>query len=257
MACILHLTDLHLMSDPAGELKDVRTRDVVERMLGDLREGIDSGRWNFDQIVITGDLAHDEQSETYQVLRELLGDWLPRCVMVPGNHDNRQYMREVLPESVAAYDGYIGFSVAVDGWRLIGLDSHVPGEVPGRVSDSQLEWFGQQLAEHAGQPTIVFIHHPPFVVESAWLDEIGVLNADAVWDRVRAASQVKAICAGHVHQEFESELDGVRVFTTPSSALQFKPGSDDFAMDDTPPGFRVFHLAAGRFETEVVRLADP
>ena len=74
------------------------------------------------------------------------------------------------------------------------------------------------------------------------------------WKLVGTFSQVRAVCAGHVHQQFESESNGVRLLTTPSSALQFKPGADEFAMDDAAAGFRILYLDEHELRTEVVRV---
>ena len=41
----------------------------------------------------------------------------------------------------------------------------------------------------------------------------------------------------------------------PSTCVQFKPGSEDFAVDDAAPGYRWFDLHAdGRIETAVSRV---
>jgi Icc protein len=44
--------------------------------------------------------------------------------------------------------------------------------------------------------------------------------------------------------------DGLRVIATPSTCSQFKPKSDDFAVDDAPPAWRTLALHAdGSLET--------
>ncbi|MBP90725.1 MAG: hypothetical protein CMJ64_29110 [Planctomycetaceae bacterium] len=255
MPTILQLTDLHLMADPLVELKGARTRDIVKRVFEYVRQEINRRRWRFDQIVITGDLAHDELRETYLVLRELLGELNDSCLLLPGNHDDRGFMREVFPEQFTADDDFLNFSVEVGGWRLIGLDSHVKGEVPGELGARQLDWISRELASHADQPTVLFIHHPPFAVGSDWVDAIGLQDADALMSCLAASSQVKAICAGHVHQAFETEANGVRMMTTPSSSLQFTPQADQLCLDAVPPGFRVLQLGDD-FQSEVVRLPE-
>jgi Icc protein len=255
MPTILQLTDLHLMSDPDAELKGVRTRGLTKRVIDDVRRGIDTKSWDIDRVVITGDLAHDELLETYDVLREMLGDLVPRCLLLPGNHDSRPFMREVFPELFATDGTFLTFSVAAGNWRLIGLDSHIPSTVPGQLGGQQLEWLAEELRKHAEQPTVLFLHHPPFSVGSAWVDAIGLQDAHDLMQCVASATQVKAICAGHVHQAFESEAMGVRLLTTPSASLQFTPNSTELGLDTRPTGFRLLRLGE-RFESEVVRLSN-
>lgn len=255
MRTILQLTDLHLMADPTAELKGVRVREITERVIADVKRRISSEGWDVDRVVITGDLAHDESRDTYFVLRELLGDLLPRCLLLPGNHDSRPFLRGVFPELFTRHEEYLTFSVPCGEWRLIGLDSHVPQNVPGQLGRQQLDWLAQELHNHADQPTVLFLHHPPFAVGSAWVDAIGLNDARELMHCVASASQLKAICSGHVHQEFELKTQRLTLLATPSASLQFLPDADEFTVDTKPPGFRVLRLS-GKFESNVVRISD-
>ncbi|MBC8355852.1 MAG: metallophosphoesterase [Planctomycetes bacterium] len=254
MPSVLQLTDLHLLSDPAATLKDICTRDEVTRVFAYIREGVAARRWNFDQIVITGDLAHDEQRETYEVLREMLGDWLPNCKLMLGNHDSRPFIREVFPELASNELDFFTFSCRVGEWQLIGLDSHISGEVPGELGQRQLEWLAEELRLHVGQPTVLFVHHPPFEVGSAWVDALGLRDAASLLELATNAPQVKAICAGHVHQDRQKNIGNLQLFTTPSAVVQFGVNSEEFSLDFIPPGFRILHLEGDIFRSEVVRL---
>jgi Icc protein len=255
-ADILQLTDLHLMADPNAVLREVCTRDSLIDVLQLAKDRSQSEGWHFDNVIITGDLTHDEQVESYAALRDLLGDWVPRCRLIPGNHDDRALIRQVFPELVPADGEFINFSVEAAGWRLIGLDSHVDGEVFGRIGETQLRWLRNELTACVTQPTILFVHHPQVPVKSAWLDQIGMQDADALLEVVRSFSQIRAISAGHVHQEFAVTLDGVEIVTTPSTGVQFRPREDELVCDTISPGFRIFRLAENDFETQVIRLPE-
>ena len=254
MPCVLQLTDLHLLTDPAGKLKDVCTRDEVERVFAYVRDGIHSGRWSFDQIVVTGDLAHDERRETYDIVREMLGDWLPTCKLLLGNHDSRPLMREVFPELAPHEPDFFTFSSQVGDWRLIGLDSHIAGQVEGALGERQLEWLCKELRLHAQQPTVLFVHHPPFDVGSAWVDALGLQDAKSLLQVATGAPQVKAICSGHVHQDREKRIGDLQLLTTPSAVVQFSVNSPEFSLDFIPPGFRILYLEDESFQSEVIRL---
>ena len=253
---ILQLTDLHLMCDPQERLKGVPTRDSLQEVLGFIRTEEESGRWNFETITITGDLAHDEQLPTYELLRGILGDWLPRCRLIPGNHDNRSAIRQVFPELVIDDSCYACFSVKTGDWQLIGLDSHLPGEVAGQLDAEQLDWLADELQKHSSRPTILFVHHPPFSVRSEWLDRINLQNADQLNGLVQANSQVRVICTGHVHHEFKDHFGQVDLLTTPSTGVQFQPYQETPVYEAIPPGFRIFRLDHDSYQTEVVRLPE-
>jgi len=119
-----------------------------------------------------------------------------------------------------------------------------------------LQWLAAELSTHTAQPTILFVHHPPVPVHSAWLDCIGLRDAGALIEMFRSFSQVRALCTGHVHQEFSAILDGVRIVTTPSTSVQFRPRQAELIRDPIPPGFRIFRLGDGDFESNVVRLPE-
>ena len=253
---ILQISDLHLLCESGATLKGVPTRDTLTEVLQFIDREVRSGKWDFQWVVITGDMAHDEQHATYKLLRELLGDRLPRCRLIPGNHDNRESIRLVFPELVSHEGSYINFSVEAAGWRLIGLDSHVPGEGAGRIDAEQLAWLEEELAANSTQPTILFIHHPPFSVHSAWLDEIGLRDPQPLIDLVQSFPFVRVICTGHVHQQYEDRHAELDFLTTPSIAVQFRPHTDTLECDPIPPGFRIFNLAGDAYKTQVVRLPE-
>lgn len=255
MTTVLQITDLHLIADRSATLKDVCTYDSLVNVLSAIRDGIERGEWECDWLVISGDLAHDEQLATYELLCELLGDWVSRCRLIPGNHDNREFIRRVFPELLDNDAPLINFSVEAGDWRLIGLDSHQPGEVPGRVDSEQLSWLSGELRRHRHQPTAIFVHHPPFPVGSAWIDQIGLLDPEPLVELLQASPQVRIVSTGHVHQEFTGQRNNIQLFTTPSTGVQFAPRENELVVDSIPAGFRLFHLDANQFETRVIRVS--
>lgn len=250
---VVQISDCHLFSDPAEELRGVQPHQAVLAALQHVTEH----EGGCDFLVISGDLAHDEAKPTYQMLREMLGSWVPRCRLIPGNHDDREFMHEIFSEIVPAGQEAVCFEEDLPGWRMIGLDSHVPGEVPGELSAAQWEWLAERLAENQEQPTILFMHHPPFSVASPWLDGIALREGERFMDLVGKMPQVRVVCCGHVHQEFQQQGEPALLLTTPSVAVQFRPQTETAEIDTVPPGYRVFDLHEdGSFETQVVRLAS-
>ena len=249
---ILQLTDLHLMSDPAAKLRGIPTWDSFRDVIKFIRHG----NGQFDAVIVTGDLAHDEQPRTYEMLRDELHDYLDVCHLLPGNHDDRQAMRNAFPALFVEPSPFLVFSVRIGGWRVIGLDSQVPGEVHGSITTEQLGWLSGQLDTFADEPTIVFMHHPPFLVDSVWLDQIGLQSPERLIDLLSRRRNVRVICTGHVHHEFHRTVAGMECFTTPSTGVQFCPGREQPEYDVVAPGFRVLTLTDTDFRTEVVRLPE-
>ena len=250
-ARIVQITDLHLMADPLGELKGVCTRTNLQAVLDVLRRDFGSA----ERLIVTGDLAHDELLETYEVLREMLAQWLPKLRVIGGNHENRAFMRQVFGERVTAVDDRNVFADTVGGWRLIGLDSQLVGEVRGQLGESQRDWLAGELAAEPLRPTGIFLHHPVLEVGTGWLDEIRVEDADLLLELLPKNRQVKFVCAGHIHHETMVSQGNVLMLTTPATSVQFLPETDRLIPDPIPPGFRIFDLEAdGSFRTRVVRV---
>jgi Icc protein len=254
MATILQISDCHLFADPTAEIRGVRTRDTFLRVWEHATRSFPQA----DRLVISGDLTHDERIETYRELHSLLTDWIPRLLVIPGNHDDRSLLREVFScRGVAGWERIV-FIEDIQGWRLIGLDSHVPGELRGELGDEQLEWLDGVLREETSTPTVLFIHHPPISIHCEWLDRIGLQDAERLRQVLSRHSQIRSICTGHVHQDFTGQLGEIPVLTAPSTGLQFRPGTATLEIDAVPPGYRILRLEDdGKWSTEIVRVPEP
>ena len=249
---ILQLSDPHLLSDPDAQLRGVPAYRSFRQVLRHLdREAV-----RFDWMILTGDLAHDEQRATYRLLRRTLEERTSPWRMIPGNHDSREFLREVFPELSVPGRDFFGFSMKVPGWKLVGLDSRLPGFVSGRVGHRQLAWLRRELGADPGAPTILFIHHPPVTVGCPWMDRIGLEDAEQLSRVVDAAPQVQLVCCGHVHHEFRGRLGDATVLAAPSTAFQFLPEGESPVFDPIPPGVRILELDGSQWRTRVVRLPD-
>lgn len=250
-ARVVQITDLHLMVDPAAELKGVRTRETLEAVLDVLRLDFASA----ELLIVTGDLAHDELHETYLQLRELLADWLPKLRLVPGNHENRDFMRQAFGDRVTIFEDRNVFVDSIGGWKLIGLDSQLVGEVRGQLGHAQCEWLARELAAQPTCPTGLFLHHPPLKVGTDWLDGIRLEDSEPLLDLLSRHPQVKFVACGHIHHEMTVTERGTLMLTTPATSVQFLPETDRLIPDPIPPGFRVFDLEPdGTFRSRVVRV---
>jgi Icc protein len=247
---ILQLTDLHLFTDPTATIRDVCTHDSLSRVLDHVR----SLGAEFDHVVISGDLAHDEQLATYELLDELLSEWRSKLCVIPGNHDHRDFIRKVFPDSIVPGNDTINFSIQTEAWRLIGLDSHIPGKVSGELGKYQLAWLENELFEHSTQPTMLFVHHPPISVGSSWLDEIGMSDAEQLLELLALFAQVEVVCTGHIHQQLETKRNGIDFLTTPSTGVQFTPQQSQLEVDSIPAGFRTIAIDGDQWQSKVERL---
>ena len=250
MERLIQISDLHLFSDADMILKGCQTRRSFLAVLGHIREHYAS----VERILITGDIAHDEKVETYEMLRETLGDFAGRARVLPGNHDGRMGLRSAFPEDFDLRSPTLDFSELVGDWHIIGLDTQDEGLLSGRLTEEQLAWLTECLDDYEEHPTMIFMHHPPLHVGSAWIDAMLLQEPDAFQGIIAAAEQVRVVCCGHIHQAFEGKMGSTAVWTVPSTSMQFKPATTGLELDDVPPGFRLIELEGESIRTEVIRV---
>jgi len=243
---LLHLTDLHLFADASGRLLGVTTRASFEAVLELALASVPEAT----ALILTGDLVHDESTAGYRYLRRVLDMTNLPYFCIPGNHDRQNPMVDCLGSAAL---GPIALR-RLGAWNLVFLDSTIVGSEGGRVSREQLEQLGG-LLDDDDAPTLLFIHHHPSPVGSAWVDTMGVANGAELLELCDTYPQVKGIAFGHVHQSFSRLHGNMLMMGTPSTCIQFLPGNDVFALDEAPPGFRVLTLHPhGEFTSEVARL---
>lgn len=250
---ILQLTDLHVFADPAARLKGIPTRELLH----DVTEHIKASERSFDHLIVTGDHTHDELPESYNAVRQLLSPWIDQLLQVPGNHDDRAVLRSVFSDRVTGEGPEkINFSFQASGWLCLGLDTHVPGEVFGRIGTEQVDWIWQQLGAYQPVRVALFMHHPPIELNSVWMDRIGLLDRELLHRCMEQNPSIQLVCCGHVHHESIHRMANATVVTTPSTGLQFSPDGDEPTFVAAAPGYRIIELNESGFQTEVIRLPE-
>jgi Icc protein len=240
------MTDPHLYADHAGRLRGVETLSALLAVVEHARRH----HWPCDGVLATGDLVQDDAGG-YATFREVFDRIGVPVYCLPGNHDDLPAMRAAL----AAAPYQIGGTVRNGAWQLVLLDSCIDGSAGGHFSQTSLEALDRALSEGHNLHTLVCLHHQPIPMRSLWLDQVGLENAAeflAVLDRHR---NVRGVLWGHVHQAYDGDRDGVLFMSTPATCAQFLPGSEHFALDQRPPGYRWLELAPdGTISTRVVWL---
>ncbi len=195
----------------------------------------------------------ERRSGGYAHFRSEFGPLGRPILCVPGNHDIVPEMRAQL----GAPPFQLGGTWDAGNWRVILLDSSVPGEIHGDFDPAALAWLEQALIHADGRHVLVCLHHHPVPMHSRWLDTVGLQNGAAFIALLKRFPAGGAVLFGHVHQDFDHEVQGLRMIATPSTCAQFKPESDDFATDEAPPAWRRLTLYAdGRLGSELHWLAD-
>lgn len=247
---LVQLTDTHLCRQAGGTLLGMDTDRSLQAVIARVQREQPA----IDLLLGTGDLSDNGAREAYERLEDYCAQIQAPCVWLPGNHDDRAQM-QAAARSALRLAGEAGLG----GWQLLMLDSQVPGEVGGRLGTDELARLDAALgrAAQAGLYTLICLHHQPVPVGCDWLDEQMVADAPAFWEILDQYSGVKAVLWGHVHQEVDTLRNGIRLLASPSTCVQFLPGSVDFRADDRPPGYRWLALHSdGGLDTGVSRVTD-
>jgi len=245
---LVQLTDSHLFADAQGTLLGMNTRDSLQRVIEKVREE----QPQIDLLLATGDLSQDGTEASYTCFRDLTASLGAPARWLAGNHD------EPLPMGLVAQDTQLlEQRTDIGQWRILMLNSAVPGSVPGVLDESQLALLEQSLKEAPERHHLVCFHHQPVPIDCAWMAPIGLRNSDALFAVLKSYPQVRALLWGHIHQEWDQLRDGVRLLASPSTCIQFEPGSEDFKVGEQAPGYRWLRLHGdGSIETGVSRVTD-
>jgi Icc protein len=223
---ILHLSDTHISRNRI-DADGVDATVALEQILRDARHipGIDA-------LVVSGDIADDGSIEGCLAVREQIAAFAAQRgvphIYCTGNHDDRSAFAAVLGSGHLGPDGSDLGRLAdpdaieraavseINGVRIVTLDSLVPGQVHGLLSELQLTWLRDLLAIPAPNGTVIVLHHPPIFLESSELMRtVGLRNGDQLAS-VIADSDVLAVLCGHFHLQLTATLAGrVPVWVTP------------------------------------------
>jgi len=243
---IAQITDTHLYADPQGQLLGLNTRRCLEQVIELVLDSDPP-----DLVVASGDLTHDGSPLAYQHVRDCFSRIKSPIYCLPGNHDEVAALRNGLN----SHCFHSIHSTRIEDWQLLFLDSTVAGSEGGHLTDTELDQLEHSLSRNPGLASLVWLHHQPVKIGSRWLDTMAVDNPERFFEIIDRHPNVRAVVWGHVHQVFEQQRNGVSLLATPSTCLQFLPGSDNFAVDEVPPGYRWFELYPdGTLKTGIKRL---
>lgn len=240
---LLQLTDLHFPAEAHQDVHGVypdQNFDAIYPLVE---------KWSPDLLVLTGDLADTGDASAYHRLGERLSELPCPKLALPGNHDDKAIMAGIL----ARYAIECPFSVTAGAWRLIMLDSVVPGEPGGHLPGRQLQRLEQALEAQPESHHLVFVHHHPVPVQSPWIDSQSLANGDQLVATLERFPRVAALCWGHIHHQWNEPHPRFRLLGTPATAGQAKPKQDRWVDDDFGPRCRWFQLEPdGQWDTGIL-----
>jgi 3',5'-cyclic AMP phosphodiesterase CpdA len=215
---IAQISDLHLRADGSPLIGGVDTVAALTACV----EHVNGLAPRPDVVLATGDLVDEGRPEDFAALRRAFDRLAMPVYVIPGNHDDRDGLRGAFADSGAllAEGEFLHYAVETFPVRLIGLDTVIPGECGGRMCEARTRWLDDRLAEQPDRPTLVFMHHPPFVTGIGFMDDPAFDGADRLERVVRGHPQVRQVVCGHIHRAIHTRWAGTAAAVAPSVVFQ-------------------------------------
>jgi 3',5'-cyclic AMP phosphodiesterase CpdA len=239
---LAQITDTHIKADGKLAYGKVDTAAYLARAV----EALNALHPRPDLVVVTGDLVDFGRVAEYERLRALLAPLRIPCFLLVGNHDARAELRSVFADHAYLRQGGAFVQYAIEDWpvRIVALDTMVPMQGGGALCAERLDWLEGTLAQQPGRPTIVAMHHPPFVTGIGHMDKQGLADAAPLAAIVRRFANVERIICGHLHRDIQVRFAGTVAGTCPSVAHQVALDLRDDAPSRfklEPPGFQLHY----------------
>ncbi|MBL8545105.1 MAG: metallophosphoesterase [Hyphomonadaceae bacterium] len=214
---LAQISDTHIRTDDAGAAA------------GQLKRAMEQARdYRADVILLTGDLVNDEREDEYAALAEAIENPPAPLYLMPGNHDERTLLRSRFPQhAYLPREGPLHFTIEQFPVRIVALDDVVPGETHGLLRRSGAEWLESTLSAERTRPTLIALHHPPFLTHDLLFDTIGLLDAEEFANVVSRHRQVLRVVCGHHHRVAVGQAAHAPVIVAPSTSWTYGLAMDD------------------------------
>lgn len=223
-----------------------------------------------EAIAITGDLVDSipgcggPDVDPLETFADIVSASPIPVLVVPGNHDYYadDFPQFLLTEDRAARDARYAELLGIEPWytavlggvKLIFLDTmqgplwDASTGLSGSLGSEQLAWLDTELAD--GHPAVVFMHHPPSLVdepdESETFDDVLARHAD----------NVLGILAGHLHFFARAEMHGAPLLLT-AAAYQSVANHHHLRVDPVAGTLTVLNEDAIDYDEPNVGECDP
>jgi len=246
---VAQISDLHVK--PKGRLayEVVDTAAYLSRAI----ERINGCDPQPDVVLATGDLVDGGTLEEYLHLRELLAPLRAPIYLLMGNHDERGALRAAFPDhGYLGADGPVQFTIETPV-RILALDSTRPGEEGGEIDEARRAWLDERLREDS-RPTLVALHHPPFLSGIVRMDAKGFIGHGALAQTIARHSHVERVISGHLHRTMWIRYAGTIATVCSSTAHQLSLSLGDsqlgFVME--PPAMQLHRWDGKRLISDVI-----
>lgn len=235
---IIQVTDLHLTPSPEGRTGGINTLKCCETLLAGLRNE------KADILVITGDIAAEtEDLFCYSFLRDQLRNMPFPFVILPGNHDRGNYLREIFGSCLKT-----GFSQDPKNEGILYFDNST--EEPAHLDELK------QHLNTMAEPSCLFTHYPPIPVGHPSFDGKHSLPwRGAFLDVLQSTQAPLFVFFGHIHFNFAKEIGLIQFYSTPSATTPVIQGETEDLPDQSGLYFREIFSSQAGWETTLRKIS--
>lgn len=233
----IHLTDTHLIT-PGRLLYDLDPQKQLRAAV----DSINAEHGDAAFVIVTGDLTDRGEPAAFSALFEELSRLHMPVHPLIGNHDDRKAFRAAFAQVPVDDEGFVQYAFGADGARFIALDTNEPGVHWGVFCERRAAWLKKELDAH-DLPVYLFMHHPPFPVGIAAMDNYTIREAGFLRSVLEPhRHRIRHLFFGHLHRPLAGSWLGIPVSTVRGTSHQVAlnltagpavPGSHE------PPGYAV------------------
>jgi len=228
---ILQITDLHLSSVEDNNINNITFLKLIEFIK------IHKETLNIDMIVVTGDISHHGEMDSYRFFYDEMEDLHYPYAVLHGNHDDKKNLN---PQGFKLKNCFPIEDLSNDQWGLASVNTVIAGKDYGIVSDSEMIRLSKKLDKAIGKKIVLFMHHHPIAVGTPLVDSCNLFEAEIFLNLCQRYS-VNFVGAGHAHTLCQQKLGQTLFAISPAVCSQWKNGTNEVKTIDAS-GFSIISL---------------
>jgi 3',5'-cyclic AMP phosphodiesterase CpdA len=211
-----------------------------------------------DVVIHTGDVAQNAKPAEYEAAKRVLGALRCPLHVAAGNRDDRAAIRAAFPADTYLLPDapFVQYRVETFPVRLIAVDTLSESSNKGDFCRVRADSLRAALAEDTTRPTMIFMHHPPFVVhESAYPFQFESWESvERMGRALDGQRHVVGMICGHAHRNVAGTVGDVPVSSTPSVAVDLRLGRYPVEFQSDPL-YKIHRIDAQRGLVSEIRAA--